>query len=437
MLRAAPQRETALPGDPSEYPFELAAILSDRLRTAKQELVTQWLERITERVSIETRRIFPTHELLNHIPLLIEGVAGYLKRPERDIDSKAPVVAKAMELGALRHAQGFDAYEILKEYEMFAEIIFAFLRSTAETIPGDYARTDFLVCWERMGQAMELIRQATMSHFLRLSSAQINEREKRLRKFNRTVAHELKNNVNAITAATTALNEDWVAPSDRKELEEIIARNADGLQHVLENLEALSRTQGDSRHCRHVMLPEAAAEAVRELQDAARAKGVNVRIADDMPPLEVDAAVVELCLMNYVSNGIKYSDSSKGERWVSVDARIEGPDTEHDREVVIRVADNGIGIPADKRQRLFEEFYRAHGDTVTEAEGTGLGLSIVRETVESIGGRAWAEFPEEAGSIFAFSIPSRRRADMRATQSSSDPVAESSASLTSQESQSS
>src|SRR3954467_5056287 len=437
MLRAAPQRETALSGDPSEYPFELAAILSDRLRTAKQELVTQWLERITERVSIETRRIFPTHELLNHIPLLVEGVAGYLKRPERDIDSKAPVVAKAMELGALRHSQGFDAYEILKEYEMLGEIVFTFLRATAESIPGDFPRRDFLVCWERMGQAMELIRQATMSHFLRLSSAQINQRENRLRKFNRTVAHELKNNVNAITAATTALTEEWVAPSDRKEFEEIIARNADGLQHVLENLEALSRTQGDSRHCRHVMLPEAASEAVRELQDAARAKGVNVRIADDIPPVEVDAAVVELCLMNYVSNGIKYSDSSRAERWVSVDARFEGPDTEHDREVVIRVTDNGIGIPRDKRERLFEEFYRAHGDTVTEAEGTGLGLSIVRETVESIGGRAWAEFPEEAGSIFAFSIPSRRRADMRATQSSSDPVEETSASLSRQESQSS
>jgi signal transduction histidine kinase len=424
-----------LPTDPAKYPFELAAILSDRLRTAKQELVTQWLERITERVSIERRRIFPTHELLNHIPLLIEGVAGYLKRPERDIDSKAPVVAKAMELGALRHAQGFDAYEILKEYEMFGEIVFTFLRGTAETIPGDYPRRDFLVCWERMGQAMELIRQATMSHFLRLSSAQINQRENRLRKFNRTVAHELKNNVTAITAATIALREDWVAPSDRKEFEEIIARNADGLQHVLENLEALSRTQGDSRHCRHVMLPEAATEAVRELQDAARAKDVDVRIADDMPAVEVDAAVVELCLMNYVSNGIKYSDSSRSDRRVSVDARFEGPDTERDREVVIRVRDNGVGIPADKRARLFEEFYRAHGDTVTEAEGTGLGLSIVRETVESIGGRAWAEFPDDAGCIFAFSIPSRRREDAKATKGSSDPVEETSASRSSEEAQ--
>jgi signal transduction histidine kinase len=120
---------------------------------------------------------------------------------------------------------------------------------------------------------------------------------------------------------------------------------------------------------------------------------------------------VELCLMNYVSNAIKYSDSAKGERWVAIEASVEGPDTSRDREVVIRVFDNGIGVPADKREKLFQEFYRAHDDTVTDTEGSGLGLSIVRETVESIGGRAWAEFPSESGSVFAFSIPSRRVED--------------------------
>jgi len=169
-----------------------------------------------------------------------------------------------------------------------------------------------------------------------------------------------------------------------------------------------------------VMLPEAASEAVRELEAAARAKGVDVRVADDLPPIEVDAAVVELCLMNYVSNGIKYSDEAKPERWVSIAASVEGPDTERDREVVIRVTDNGIGIPADRREQLFQEFYRAHDATVTEAAGTGLGLSIVQETVESIGGRAWAEFPVESGSLFAFSVPSRRRDDIQAIK---DPEA--------------
>jgi two-component system sensor histidine kinase VicK len=136
-----------------------------------------------------------------------------------------------------------------------------------------------------------------------------------------------------------------------------------------------------------------------------------------------------------VSNGIKYSDAAKPERWVSIDARIEGPVTERDREVVIRVTDNGIGIPANSRENLFREFYRAHGETVTEAEGTGLGLSIVRETVESIGGRAWAEFPEDAGSVFAFSIPARRSDDVNATEDSSDRIEATSDGLASQEAQ--
>jgi signal transduction histidine kinase len=394
----------------------LAATLSGRLRAAKQELVTQWLDRITSRVAISSKRVFPTHELINHVPLLIEGIAGYIKRPEKDIDSRAPVVAKAMELGALRHAQGFDAYELLKEYEMLGEIIFDFLADNAEQIEEDIPRRSFLAVWQRTAQAIELIRQATVSHYLRLFSGQINERENRLRKFNRTVAHELKNKVNAISQASTILTESWVEDSERKEFEEIIARNAESLRRVLTNLDSLSRTQADSRHCRNVLLPEAASEAVRELKDAAKAKGVEVRVADDLPPIEVDAATVELCLMNYLSNSIKYSDSAKGERWVAIEATVEGPDTEKDREVVIRVHDNGIGVPEDKREELFKEFYRAHGDTVTEDDSTGLGLSIVRETVESIGGRAWAEFPEESGSVFAFAIPARRFDDLRATE---------------------
>jgi signal transduction histidine kinase len=400
--------------DPSEYPVALAATLSDDLRTAKQELVTQWLERISARVAISTKRVFPTHELLNHVPLLIEGIAGYLKRPERDIDSKAPVVAKAMELGALRHAQGFDAYELLKEYEMLGEIIFDFLADAADQMPEEVPRRHFLACWQRVSQAIELVRQATVSHFLRLSAAQINDRENRLRKFNRTVAHELKNKIDAISNASTILAESWTDQAQRSEFEAIIAKNANGLKHVLSNLESLSRTQADARHCRNVMLPEAANEAVRELQEAAKSKGVDVRVVE-LPGIEVDAATVELCLMNYVSNGIKYSDSAKGERWVAIEATVEGPDNEHDREVVIRVSDNGIGVPADRREKLFQEFYRAHGDTVTDADGTGLGLSIVRETVESIGGRAWAEFPDDAGSVFAFAIPARRSDDREAT----------------------
>src|SRR5215210_5600808 len=131
----AEPRRGVVANDSSAYPVELAATLGDGLRSAKQELVTQWLDRISARVAISTKRVFPTHELLNHVPLLVEGIAGYLKRPESDLDAKAPVVAKAMELGALRHDQGFDAYELLKEYEMLGEIIFDYLAIAADQIP--------------------------------------------------------------------------------------------------------------------------------------------------------------------------------------------------------------------------------------------------------------------------------------------------------------
>jgi signal transduction histidine kinase len=72
--------------------------------------------------------------------------------------------------------------------------------------------------------------------------------------------------------------------------------------------------------------------------------------------------------------------------------------------VVVRVSDNGLGVPREAREQLFHRFFRAHEATVTGEEGTGLGLSIVRETVEALGGRAWAEFPAD-GSVFAFAVP--------------------------------
>src|SRR5918997_1727082 len=104
----------------------LAGVLAQHLRRSKRELTTKWLERITARVSLDPNRVFPTDELLDHVPLLIDGVADYVENPAAELGIDMPVVAKAMELGALRHKQGFDAYEILKEYEFLGGILFTF-----------------------------------------------------------------------------------------------------------------------------------------------------------------------------------------------------------------------------------------------------------------------------------------------------------------------
>jgi len=397
----------------SNYPDKVGALIASALRESSTDLVALWLERISARVAVSPHRIFPTEELLNHVPILIDGIADYVESPSVEVDAELPVTAKAMELGALRHSQGFDAYEILKELEILGGILFAFVERMASEQSGVAQSTDWLVCWHRIGHAIELIRQATMTHFLRLSAQRVNERETRLRRFNRMVSHELKNRVGAIRGAANLLREEWLEESERVRFQNMILENSEELQRTLANLESLSRIETDSRLSRNVLLPQATAEAARQLRKPADAKGVEILIDDDLPPVEVDAAAVELCLVNYISNAIKYSDPAKQHRWVRIEGAFQLRAVEGGK-LIVRVRDNGLGVPQAAREKLFDRFYRAHSETVTEAEGSGLGLSIVRETAESFGGQAWAEFPETGETVFAFSFPSRRDEDAAA-----------------------
>lgn len=387
----------------------LARTLAARMRSARLELTGTWLERIAARVAIDPNRVFPTDELLDHVPLLIDGIADYLEDPRRPVVGEGPVIAKAMELGALRHEQGFDEHEILKEFEIFGGILFAFLSREADQLEEDCTRKELVVCAQRLFAAVALIQQACVTHYLQLMKEQLRERENRLRAFNRMVTHELKNNINAALGAAQILEEEPVDDAQRRKLAGIAVRNTLAMRDVLDNLLELSKLEVNSRRQRHVTLPQAAAEAMRQLRDSARAKGIEIRCAD-LPPVEVNAAAIELALTNLVSNAIKYADVKKPSRWVEVRGRIADREDAAGCETVVEVRDNGVGVPEQDRNNLFRQFFRAGSATITGAEGTGLGLSIVQETVSSLGGRVWAEFPDE-GSVFAFALPCRRESE--------------------------
>lgn len=397
----------------------LAVTLAQQLRASKDELTTLWLERIAARVNLDANSIFPTEELLDHAPLLIVGIADYLEKPTEDITTDVPVVAKGRELGALRYAQGFDAYEILKEFELLGGVLFARLTHLVDGIDEPCSRSELLQCTHRIFRAIEVIQQATTNHFLELSNQKVREREERLRGFNRMVSHELKNRVGAILGAHAMLVEPFLKDGERHRFLDMVAENAEGIKVLLENLVSLSRLDSDARQQRNILLAQASAEAVRQLREFARARGVAVRIADDLPLIEVNAAAVELCLSNYVSNAIKYSDPAKADRRVAISAHLESaegdPQMQHggsgDRRLVVEVSDNGLGLPEPAHAQLFQRFFRAHADTISEVEGTGLGLSIVRETVEGLGGSAWATPNATGGMTFAFSLPCRRELD--------------------------
>lgn len=396
----------------ADCPF--AATLAQRLRSSRDDLTHRWLDRISARVRLHPNRVFPTDELLDHVPLLIDGVADYLENPAGAVTADVPVIAKAMELGELRYAQGFDEHELLKEYELFGSILYAFLTRTADDIDIPCTRSELLTCAHRLFHAVSLIQQATTTQYLSRMKGRIHEREERLRAFNRTLTHELRNRVGAAMGAAQMLGElSELAEAERRRLFDVVFRNVESVRGVLDNLAELSRLgTTDARQQRHVALPAAVAEAARQVREAARSQAVDIRIAD-IPPIEVNAAAVELALTNLLSNAIKYSDRNKEQRWVEVTAEVIPADAERGFDIVVKVSDNGIGVPEGKRTHLFERFFRAHESTRPSVDGTGLGLSIVRETMEALGGRAWAEFTA-TGSVFAFSVPTRRLEDRKA-----------------------
>jgi signal transduction histidine kinase len=395
----------------------LAATLASRLRDERDHLTRRWLDRISDRVELPPSRVFPTEELLDHVPLLIDGIADYLEDPANVVSADVPVIAKAMELGELRFAQGFDEHELLKEYELLGGVLFGFLSRTADDIETPCTKGQLLACAHRLFSAITMVQQATATQYSMRMKARIHEREDRLRGFNRALTHELKNRIGAAVGAAGLLNElTDLDLAQRQQLTGVVLRNVGSMRGVLDNLLELSRLGVmDARHQRHVTLPQAVAEAARQLRDAAHDQGVEIRVSD-LPAIEVNAAALELSLSNLLSNAIKYADREKSDRWVAVDAEV-AEDVRGVYRLTVRVRDNGIGVPAGERRHLYERFFRAHTATKPDIEGTGLGLSLVRETIEALGGEAWAEFAPEGGSVFAFSLPCRREEDEKAVDS--------------------
>lgn len=384
----------------------VAVELARRMRESRDAIAAEWLERILERVALTPNRVFPSDKLLDHVPLLALGIADYLEDPAAPVAAAMPVIEKAMELGALRYAQGFDEGEVLKEFEILGSILLGFLSNEADDITERCSRSELLTAAQRVHEAVALIHHAAIGQFLRLLRQQLSEREDRLRAFNRALTHEFRNKVGAAEGAAQLIDLPTLAEEERGRLKGVVARNLSGMRRVIENLAELSRLDESAQPQRYVRLGVGAHEAVKLLQDSAQERGVEVRVPAELPDVEVGAAV-ELVLANLLGNAIKYSDDAKPTRWVEIRARVDEGDGSGQPEVIIEVRDNGVGVPVADRGRIFERFFRA-ATTAAEVEGSGIGLTIVQDVIASTGGRVWAEFPDPEGSVFAIALPYRR-----------------------------
>jgi signal transduction histidine kinase len=140
-------------------------------------------------------------------------------------------------------------------------------------------------------------------------------------------------------------------------------------------------------------LMERAAEPLREMAERA---GVSLEV-DPLPAaLHADPDRVIQTLTNLLANAIKFSPEGSV---VRLDARGRGP------RVLFRVADQGPGIPHDRREVIFEPFRQLDSSDSRRKGGTGLGLAICRSIVREHGGEIWVEDAPGGGSVFCFTLP--------------------------------
>ncbi len=130
---------------------------------------------------------------------------------------------------------------------------------------------------------------------------------------------------------------------------------------------------------------------------------VNVAVPPDVPPVRADPRRLERILVNLVSNALKYAPGSP----VTVRAAHE------DRTVVVSVADNGPGIPADALPHIFEKYFRA-APADPQQQSLGLGLYITRLLVQAHGGRIWIDTGPGKGTTFNVALPSATSTHARA-----------------------
>ena len=129
-------------------------------------------------------------------------------------------------------------------------------------------------------------------------------------------------------------------------------------------------------------------------QFAKRNQEFSFEHPDSLPRVLMDPKMTWQTLQNLLSNAAKYTPE-KGK--ITLSLSLEG------ENIIIKVADNGLGIPEFQKHRLFEKFFRA--DNVNKSDGTGLGLYISRKIAEAGGGKLWFESIEGKGSTFYFTIP--------------------------------
>jgi len=224
-----------------------------------------------------------------------------------------------------------------------------------------------------------------------------------------SVTHELRTPLTSIIGFADLLRDALIAPEtpDRSRLArfaDIIVSSGRDLLNLINDLLDLARLEAGRVEIHRTSFPlaelcEALHDFLRPLIDK-KLLSMELRLAEDLPPMDSDAGKIRQILYNLLSNAIKYTPEG-GRIGMEVDLAGDG------RQVRLTVWDTGPGIAPEHQARLFEKFYQLDSSVTREHGGTGLGLAITKELVLLLGGQIRLESEPGRGSRFTVELPVR------------------------------